>query len=368
MAGGRPGKARSRPAGDLLHGGFLLQDVQHPVAGGKGVLQRAAQAGQRHRRAKGAHQRHGGHQHAVKAHRLPAHQPGGRKQHGQVEQQDDGVRHRRVPARRALHARLIGGERVGPRVHLLQAFPAPAVLERFGEPAQAVEHEAAERAGAGAEFHPVVAARLRNEERHEHADRDIGRKRQQAERRVEAADENAQHRRKQQRNGRRRDRVRVKDLQKLDVRGDDRDQVPLVAPLELCRAEPAQRAEHLVPDQREQLERNEVVARLLRIAQDAAQQRKNDGAGEDRRKRQRHFEAQDSQHGIAAEHRDRRRAQVAGQPHQNREHHEAGERLHKADELQHHLHSASSLHLTPPPFRSFQGSAGLSTALRTARR
>ena len=67
--------------------------------------------------------------------------------------------------------------------------------------------------------------------------------------------------------------VCVEDLEQLNVRRDDGDEVTAVAALELRGAETAQCAEDLVADQRKQLEGDEVVAGLLGVAEDAAHER-----------------------------------------------------------------------------------------------
>ena len=78
-------------------------------------------------------------------------------------------------------------------------------------------------------------------------------------------DEQTHDEREQRRDDRGRDRVRVEDLEQLNVRRDDGDEVAAVAPLELRGAETAQCAEDLVADQRKQLEGDEVVAGLLGV-------------------------------------------------------------------------------------------------------
>ena len=66
------------------------------------------------------------------------------------------------------------------------------------------------------------------------------------------------------------DRVRVKNLQQLNVSGQHGDQVALVAALQLGGGQLAQHAKDLVPDERQQLERNKMVAALLRVVEHAA--------------------------------------------------------------------------------------------------
>lgn len=99
---------------------------------------------------------------------------------------------------------------------------------------------------------------------------DVSRECQKAKQCVIMPDEQTHDEREQRRDGRGRDRVRVEDLEQLNVRRDDGDEVAAVAALELRGAETAQCAEDLVADQRKQLEGDEVVAGLLGVAEDAA--------------------------------------------------------------------------------------------------
>ena len=115
----------------------------------------------------------------------------------------------------------------------------------------------------------------------------------------------------QQRDCRRGDRVRVEHLQQLDVRRDDRNEIALIASLKLGRAEPTQRAEHLIADAREELEGDEMVARLLRIAKSSAQHRKYEHARKQRPQSQRYRKMQQLQQCITAKDRDQRRAEYA---------------------------------------------------------
>ena len=72
--------------------------------------------------------------------------------------------------------------------------------------------------------------------------------------------------------------MRVEHLKQLDVRRDDRNEIALIASLKLGRTEPAQRAEHLIADARKELEGDEMVARLLCVAESTAQHRKYEHA------------------------------------------------------------------------------------------
>ena len=58
----------------------------------------------------------------------------------------------------------------------------------------------------------------------------------------------------------------IKQLYRLDIGGDNTDQVALILSLQLCRAETAQSREHLVPQKCQEMKGNIMVAILLRIA------------------------------------------------------------------------------------------------------
>ena len=144
MADRRSGEGGFGFSGDLRHHRVLVQDIQHPVPGGEGILQSAAQRRQGHCRTEGGEQRQRGDQYAVKAHRPTAVQPGGDEQHPKVEQQDDGVGDGRTPACRALEPLLVDGERIRPGVHLRQTLLALAELNGLRQAPQTVQDETAQ--------------------------------------------------------------------------------------------------------------------------------------------------------------------------------------------------------------------------------
>ena len=93
---------RFRLTTDLFHNRCFVQNVQHPVAGGEGILQGSAQSCQGHRGAKGAHKRQCGDQAA-----LEAAEQRGQEQHRKVKDQNDRIGHRCVAACGALHPLLV---------------------------------------------------------------------------------------------------------------------------------------------------------------------------------------------------------------------------------------------------------------------
>ena len=110
----------------------------------------------------------------------------------------------------------------------------------------------------------------------------------------------------------------IEHLQLLDVGGDQRDQVAPVTALQLGGGQAAERAEHLIPDEGQQLEGDIVVGGLLCVAQHAAQQGKDKDAGKGRAHAcQRAGQACRREQGKAAEDRDKGGAEVADDTHDN---------------------------------------------------
>ena len=344
MADLRAGEGNLFPAGHILHGGGVLQQIQHAVARRKGVLQRAAQIGQRHHRAEGTHQGNGGKDHAGKVHGAPQAEQNRGKEHGQVKEQNHGVGAGRVAAGGAFHALLVPGQRVAAGGHPLQALSALTILPDLIQAAQAVQHIAAQLARTVAEPQPIVTAEPGGQHRDHNAHHQVGRQRQKAQRPVKAADEETENGAEQHRNGNGGDGVGVKYLQQLNVRGDDRDEVALVPPFQLGGAEAAQGAEHLVPNKGQKFERNVMVAGLLPVAQRSAQQRKDDHGGKQRRKGQRCARAQHFQNAVSAENGQEGRAEMSRQPHSDGQNHKPGQRFDKARQTDHDGKSASLFH------------------------
>ena len=142
----------------------------------------------------------------------------------------------------------------------------------------------------------------------------------------------------------------VEYLQQFNVGGDDRNQVSLVPTLQLGGAEPPQRPEHLVPQKRQQLEGDEMVAGLFRIPQKAADNGKHHHADEQGSEGKRRVKVQCLQHRIAAEDGDKGGAEMADKSHKNSKEHIAGQGFHQPDEPGHNLKSASSFHSVSPSF------------------
>ena len=144
--------------------------------------------------------------------------------------------------------------------------------------------------------------------------------------------------------------MRIEHLEQLDVRRDDRNEIALIAPLKLGRTEPAQRAEHLVANARQELEGDKVIACLLCIAEGTAQHRKHKHARKHAFEPHRYRKMQQPEQRVAAKNRDQRRTGMAEQPHHDGEEHIPHQRPDKSDEPGHNGEPASLLHSAAPSF------------------
>ena len=169
---------------------------------------------------------------------------------------------------------------------------------------------------------------------------------------MEGADEQAHHGSIKKRDCSGGNGVRIEDLQQLDIRSDDRNQVAFVPALQLCGAEFPQCEENLIPDQRKQLKRDKMVAGLLCIAQDRPECGKRQHTDKYGFRLEGHVKTQQDKRRISAQDRDEGRAQMPCQSHKNRQRHKSGKRLHKADKPYHDRKSAPSFHTAAPSFPS----------------
>ena len=136
----------------------------------------------------------------------------------------------------------------------------------------------------------------------------------------------------------------VEDLQQLNVGGDDRNQVALVPALQLGRAEPPQRTEHLVPQKGQQLEGDEMVAGLLRIPQESPHDGKDHHTDKQDSEGKRCVKPQCLQHRVTAEDGDKGGAQMAHESHKDSQEHKPGQGFHQPNQSCHHLEAASFFH------------------------
>ena len=94
-------------------------------------MQRASQPRKGDNRAKGAHQRNRGNQHAVETNGPGFVQKCGKEQHRKIKQKDNGMGDRRVSGGHFFHLPLRFGKLCGFLIHLPQPFFALSELQRF---------------------------------------------------------------------------------------------------------------------------------------------------------------------------------------------------------------------------------------------
>ena len=136
----------------------------------------------------------------------------------------------------------------------------------------------------------------------------------------------------------------VEHLQQLNVRGDKGDEVAPVLALQLGGAQPPQGLEDLLPQQRQQLKGDEVVAGLLPIAQEPPGHRKHQHPAKQQPQGEGNLQPQRPGQGVSPQHGEEGGAQMPHQPQQNGQHHKASQGPHQAHQPQHHLESASLFH------------------------
>ena len=68
----------------------------------------------------------------------------------------------------------------------------------------------------------------------------------------------------------------IKDFQELNIRCDDRDQISLIPAFQFRRAELPESGKYFVPDDRQQLKCNEMVAVLFSLMQNPPHHRRHD--------------------------------------------------------------------------------------------
>ena len=199
-------------------------------------------------------------------------------QHCQHGEQDQGIGHCHGHALAVFQGLLPGTQRFAVGVDACGAGLCILVLQGVPQAAQALQH-AAVGIGQGLAVlpgHPVTALGAPDGQDHTH--QQVACQQHQCRQNVVAGHKARHADDTDDGNADGRNGVGVEHFQRLDVGGDQGDQVAAVTALQLGRGQAAQRAEHLIPDEGQQLEGDIVVGGLFRIAQHAAQQRKDQDA------------------------------------------------------------------------------------------
>ena len=135
--------------------------------------------------------------------------------------------------------------------------------------------------------------------------------------------------------------MRVKYFQKLDVRGDQGNQFAPVPALQFGRAQPAQGAEHFVPNQRQQLEGDEVIAGLLAVTQHTARQCAQPQRREQSAEAQGTHASRRAQYARTAQYRNENGTQKTGHTQPHCQYHVARQGAHQLHQPPHNLKIAS---------------------------
>ena len=149
----------------------------------------------------------------------------------------------------------------------------------------------------------------------------------------------------------RRNGMGIKNLQKFDIRRNDRDQVSLVTPFQFCRTEPPQGRKNFVADHCQQFERNKMIAVLLRIMENAPHHCK-----QNQPKKQPPGKCSASCHlhnGLRRCNGQENRTQIADGSEQNGRQHNVEHGFYQTNELTHDLNTASSFLCTAHKSASF---------------
>ena len=259
-------------SGHLFHHRGLVQNVQHPPGGGKGALEGGAQVGQSYHRAKGGHEGNEGNEHPAKVYLtlFQQHQPQGQQR--QVVEPDDGVGDGGVGAGDTAHVLLHPAQIVGAALQLTKTLGLAVVLDGLIHPPQAVQYKGGQLPCLLA--HPVagIPGAARGQHGEENAHGGVGQQSQHPVGPVEPGQKGGGEQAHYQGNGGRGDGVGVEHLQQLNIGGDDRDQIPLVPPVQLGRGQAAQGGKYLLAQNSQQFKGNVVVAGLLSVAEHPAQQ------------------------------------------------------------------------------------------------
>ena len=183
------------------------------------------------------------------------------------------------------------------------------------------------------DFVAHVPADARDNDRHHYTDTQKGSQCQKTEPDVEGPDINAHHGLHDKCDADGRNSVRVEHFQKLYVRSDQRDQVTFVPDFELGGAEPSQRAEYSVADEREQRKCDIVVQSLLNETKDRPDQRQNREQNPDGADFDGYVQPQTAQNRVSAQYRDKLHGEISERSRRHCQDHIAGERSDQTEHL-----------------------------------
>ena len=234
------------------------------------------------------------------------------------------------------------------------------VLQKLPESPQVLQHPAVERRKGRAVLYARIPSPRRIPERQGGAHREIAEKRRKYAVKMQISEHPQQNQTDQHRDGDGRDGVGIENLQQLNVAGDHRNQLPLVPPGKLRRAQRPELRENPMPDHRKQLKRNIMVALLLPVMENAPQQRREPDQPEQT--------SQQRPRREKAEHRKGRKhdgAELSQRAQQNRQQHKGHQWPCQHDELSHDLNSRPAHPSSSPVVRNAPAGSAPRKALQT---
>ena len=358
----RPRKGRVGTVGHVGGHRLFVQQVQHTVGAGKHLGQAGTEVGQCHHRAKGAQSRQGADEHPFLAHLPVPVQLQAHSQHRDDREQDQGVGDGHGQALAVFQGLLLLAQCLAVGRDAGRTGGGVLILQGIAQAAQALQHIAV---GVGQGL-PVLPGHLVTAlcapHRQGHAHQQVPGQQHQRGQDVVTGHKTGHADDTDAGDADGRDGVGIEHFQRLDVGGDQGDQVAAVTALQLGRGQAAQRAEHLIPDEGQQLEGDRVVGSLLCVAKHAAQQGKHQDAGIGNAHRaQRAGQPQRPQDAKAAENGDEGGAEVPRHAHDDGRQHDGQHGLDQHDEAAHKDKGAAMLgfvHIRHPPFPAFPAASG----------
>ncbi len=259
---------------DLLHDRFLLEDPEHTVARPQRERKAVRERGQRRDRTEGPRHRKDRDERFARPDRAGFGKMRCKERHAEGADKYYKRRYRALPAREGSQSPGRPGKFIGLFRHGRSPLLTIPETECHVKTSQGIEDIPGKSTHAGTVFSALTAGAAPVPERNNEADREITGKGKAACRRMDCGQECRHDPRNDHRDRNRGNCVRVEDFEKLDVRGQDRDEIALVPPVHFRRRKLSQRLKHLVPDQRQQPERDIVVAVLLRVVEKSAEDRR----------------------------------------------------------------------------------------------
>ena len=333
MLGAGSGKGGVLAGGHVGGHRLFVQQIQYTIGTGEHLRQAGSEVGQCHHRPEGAESRQGADQDALGSHPAGLIQVQAYPQHGQCGAEDEGIGHAHGHTFAVLQGGLLPPQRLALGGDACGTAGGVLILQGVLQTAQAFEDVAV---GVGQSL-PILPRRrvapFGRPDGQSHPHQQIACEQNQGGQNVITCGKAEHSDYTEECDAEGRNGVGVEDLQRLNVGGDEGDQVAPIPPFQLGGGQAAEGTEHLVANQGQQLEGDIVVGSLLRVPENAAQQRKDKDAAKSRAHRpQRAGQPGGGQDAEAAENGDEGGAEMPGHAHPNGHQHDGQHRLDKDDE------------------------------------